>query len=413
MVSVVNIDKHVDFGGNYRTRFQSSIQYAASFPPGVPATYINMFTKPGDTVLDPFSGKGTTPLQALLMGRNAIGNDLSPVAYHYVHSRVHTPKKADIIDAIRRLDEECRGETVNIYDWESLLFIYHPDTLLRILQARQLLLERTDKMSMFLKALIMSSLYGSGDRVLSGNLPGSFPINLGSMAKMRLKKETKPPYKDLRATLTGKVEYIFVSGVPDMEGTVYNMNSAKLDEVVAPGSVRLVCTSPPYINLMAYGEKTWLQQWFLDRNYKEYDEKTREIGSCSGNYDAYFGFMKDVLKAMYIVMAEDSVGVYVIGGSRSRKKDEGELYIPMRLAEIGNSLGYEAKYVFSREFHSTFRSMFSDETRKEAGTDYRDASVVFYKGNPETYMDIEEAHRELAKEEAIEENLALELGEDD
>lgn len=54
--------------------------YPARFIPQIPATLIRHLSEPGETVLDPFCGCGTTLVEALLQGRNAIGNDLNPIA---------------------------------------------------------------------------------------------------------------------------------------------------------------------------------------------------------------------------------------------------------------------------------------------------------------------------------------------
>ncbi len=55
--------------------------YLASFPAALPHAFIARYTRPGDVVLDPFSGRGTAPLQALAEGRIGVGNDLNPLAY--------------------------------------------------------------------------------------------------------------------------------------------------------------------------------------------------------------------------------------------------------------------------------------------------------------------------------------------
>jgi len=48
-------------------------QHSAVFPEALPEWFINLFTRPGDTVLDPFVGSGTTSVVAQRMRRNSIG----------------------------------------------------------------------------------------------------------------------------------------------------------------------------------------------------------------------------------------------------------------------------------------------------------------------------------------------------
>lgn len=52
--------------------------HSAAFPQALPRWFIELFTDPGDTVLDPFAGSGTTLAAALALGRNAIGVELAP-----------------------------------------------------------------------------------------------------------------------------------------------------------------------------------------------------------------------------------------------------------------------------------------------------------------------------------------------
>lgn len=46
--------------------------HPAVFPVGLPEFFIKVFTKPGDHVLDPFAGSGTTGVAAQMLGRNAV-----------------------------------------------------------------------------------------------------------------------------------------------------------------------------------------------------------------------------------------------------------------------------------------------------------------------------------------------------
>ena len=52
--------------------------HSAVFPRGLPAWFIKLFTVPGDTVLDPFAGSGTTLFAAYEMRRQAIGIEIAP-----------------------------------------------------------------------------------------------------------------------------------------------------------------------------------------------------------------------------------------------------------------------------------------------------------------------------------------------
>jgi DNA modification methylase len=51
--------------------------HSAAFPSTLPRWFIQLFTQPGDWVLDPFTGSGTTNIAAKSMGRNSVGIELS------------------------------------------------------------------------------------------------------------------------------------------------------------------------------------------------------------------------------------------------------------------------------------------------------------------------------------------------
>ena len=65
--------------------------YLASFPAALAHAFIARYTRPGDVVLDPFSGRGTTPLQACAEGRIGVGNDLNPLAHVLTAAKVEPP----------------------------------------------------------------------------------------------------------------------------------------------------------------------------------------------------------------------------------------------------------------------------------------------------------------------------------
>ena len=81
--------------------FHPMCSYLASFPAGLAHAFIARWSRPGDVVFDPFSGRGTTPLQACAEGRIGVGNDLNPFAYLLTAAKVEPARPAE---ARTRLD---------------------------------------------------------------------------------------------------------------------------------------------------------------------------------------------------------------------------------------------------------------------------------------------------------------------
>lgn len=54
--------------------------YGAKFPPQLPNWAIQNFSRPGEWILDPFSGGGTTLVEGRLLGRNVAGGDIDPLS---------------------------------------------------------------------------------------------------------------------------------------------------------------------------------------------------------------------------------------------------------------------------------------------------------------------------------------------
>jgi site-specific DNA-methyltransferase (adenine-specific) len=66
----------------------SNRNHSAAFPVDLPKWFIRLFTQPGDLVLDPFVGSGTTALAALQLGRDYVGIDINPDYVELAQMRV-------------------------------------------------------------------------------------------------------------------------------------------------------------------------------------------------------------------------------------------------------------------------------------------------------------------------------------
>jgi DNA modification methylase len=59
----------------------SNKKHSAAFPLALPEWFIKLFTKSGDTVMDPFLGSGTTAIAAKRMNRHYLGIEILPEFY--------------------------------------------------------------------------------------------------------------------------------------------------------------------------------------------------------------------------------------------------------------------------------------------------------------------------------------------
>ena len=82
--------------------------YPARFSPDIARAVIAMFSKPGDWLLDPFMGGGTTVIEALALGRFMVGVDLNALAHFVVNVRTRPLSPFDE-ESIRFWAEECAG----------------------------------------------------------------------------------------------------------------------------------------------------------------------------------------------------------------------------------------------------------------------------------------------------------------
>src|SRR6266568_8570181 len=113
------------------------ISYRACFKPQLPRFFVERLTEPGDAVYDPFMGRGTTLVEAALLGRVPVGCDINPLSVVLTRPRLHPPEVDEVVRRLRAVDYSNAGDLP-----EDLLAFYHRDTLREICALRNYLIGR-------------------------------------------------------------------------------------------------------------------------------------------------------------------------------------------------------------------------------------------------------------------------------
>ena len=240
------------------------ISYRACFKPQLPRFFIDAFTRPGDRVYDPFAGRGTTLIEAALAGRRAIGNDVNPLSQLLIAPRLNPPP-ADQVAA--RL-EELRGSLRAVQSApEELLAFYHPDTLQDIARLRRYFLEtECDAVDAWIRMVCLNRLTGHSSGFFSVyTMPPNQAISAERQRKINVTRRQVPPKRDVFAIILRKTRALLKAQLPaefSRGDGVLLTGPAERTPQIADGSIDLIVTSPPFLDVVDYPSDNWLRCWF-------------------------------------------------------------------------------------------------------------------------------------------------------
>lgn len=254
-----------------RHRFHALCPYFAMFPEAFVETWVDRLSKPGDVILDPFCGRGTTPFQSILMGRDALACDVNPVAYCITRAKTNAPSAS----VVRRRVTNLRGQ-FDGRKWagsakrlpEFFHYAYSPRTLQQLLYMRSALKWDRSDTDCMIAALVLGSLHGETNKsrsYLSNQMPRTISTKPAYSVRFWQKHGYRPPERDVFDLLQDRITYRYESDPPPAKGEVFQSDMRELPrlltEFVKP--ISCVVTSPPYFNITNFEEDQWLRLWFL------------------------------------------------------------------------------------------------------------------------------------------------------
>ncbi|MST94577.1 MAG: site-specific DNA-methyltransferase [Pedosphaera sp.] len=248
------------------------ISYRACFKPQLPRFFIERLTAPGEIVYDPFMGRGTTPLEAALLGRVPAGCDVNPLSVMLTRPRLHPPT----------LDEICaRLDAISLTDHdelpEDLVAFFHPETLRAISSLKKYFLHRRaagtlDAVDDWICLVSLNRLTGHSPGFFSGRtMPPNQAVSVKVQRKINERLNLTPPPRDVKQIILKKSRILLsecdaptrrtLAGVAGRAQLLTQISSATPQ--IASNSVSVVVTSPPFLDIVNYAGDNWLRCWFL------------------------------------------------------------------------------------------------------------------------------------------------------
>lgn len=256
-------------------RLHQLAPYIGKLRPVIARELLSRFTAPNEIVLDCFSGSGTIPLEAALLGRRVLAFDSNPYAVTLSRAKLEAPRSLEA--AIRRLEQHVVAsqkrplyEVKKIPEWVRKFF--HPRTLQNALRFADECLETDDQ---FLLACLLSILHHQRPGFLS--YPSSHLVPY-----LRDRKFPRGAFPEMYAEralaprLIAKIQRAYKGAHTFDRNNVIKVGQVSVDCLTISDEVDAVVTSPPYMNALDYVRDNRLRMWFLDRDTADYSPEPTE-----------------------------------------------------------------------------------------------------------------------------------------
>jgi DNA modification methylase len=302
--------------------WHSMCSYLGAFPPPLASYFIKHFTNERGIVMDPFCGRGTTPLEARILNRRSIATDLNPISLALTNAKNANLTKKEIYDRIVELEAKY---DYAIYQPEAnaqpdeVHLIFHPRTLAQLCYLRRKLLGSKRKVDKFLIGISLGVLHG-GERLngtsgyASIDMPNTFSMSPDYVRKFVQTNQLNRIFHDVFVLLKEKTDKMYKKHSSlHQDGLVLKADAKKLSQIdqLIPyhKKVNLILTSPPYLGIVNYAKQNWIRSWFIN----EKPEDVSAVLDDDLNLEEWLNFSKIVVQQLKKLLKPDGTAVFIIG----------------------------------------------------------------------------------------------------
>ena len=309
------------------------ISYRACFKSQLPKYFIEKFTNEGDIVYDPFGGRGTTAIEAALLGRNFITNDINPLSTLFVTGRLNPPSLDQIEEGLfTRIKKNTKIDNID------LSMFFEKNTFQEINDLRNYFINKDiknlDNVDHWIKMVATNRLTGHSKGFFSVyTLPPNQAASANRQIQINLKRNQSPEYKDTSKIILNKSKQLLrkVSLTESenllrasKEALILECDASKTNKIPS-SSVKLTVTSPPFLNIVNYAQDNWLRAWFNNIDLKTLTEKI----TMSKNLEEWSDKMRGVFAEIYRVSKKDGIVAFEVGEIKNGKINLEDSIIPI------------------------------------------------------------------------------------
>ena len=296
------------------------VSYRACFKPQLPRFFIEQLTDEGDTVLDPFMGRGTTLIEAILMNRFAAGCDINPLSKTLCAPRFNPPTLEQVSKRLETLDLSFEGDLP-----QDLEVFFQEDTLKELCALRAHFIEKGDKkdvVDLWIQMVATNRLTGHSKGFFSVyTLPPNQAVTADRQRLINEKRNQTPEYRDVKQLILKKSKSLLKNIDEDQRQSLQSfgkkskivIGSSSEAKGIKTGSVDLVVTSPPFLDVVDYASDNWLRCWF-----NNLDPDSIPI-SIHRNVESWSAEMTETFKHMVKLLKKGAYVAFEVGEVRKGK----------------------------------------------------------------------------------------------
>lgn len=249
-------------------RLNGLCPYYTMFPLSFPFNALAA-AKPGEWVLDPFCGRGTTILAARLRGLPSVGVDSNPVAAAIAAAKLSHVRAHEIVALARDILSDVRpGPVPATPQGEFWELCYGPATLRDICRIRNYLLAQcTTRVEVALRGVMLGILHGPQTQktptYLSNQMPRTYSTKPRPAVRYWRNHRMMPPAIDVLDAISRRARFSFKQLPSSTPGNLLTGDSRTCDFSWLKGKFSWVITSPPYYGMRTYFPDHWLRNWFV------------------------------------------------------------------------------------------------------------------------------------------------------